>query len=174
MRHFPVKEPLPVGWHTAAELHQWRQRYDASAVIARSLCPCAIEWRQCYSSDLSRALATARAAYADPIVETSLLREIETAPFRTGALRLPIWLWRWMLHVAWRTSHASQRALRDDFLQRVRAVSDLLAAAQEDTLVVSHAGTMMYLRRELLLRGFRGPKFGIAEHAKVYVFERGK
>jgi hypothetical protein len=27
---------------------------------------------------------------------------------------------------------------------------------------------MMYLRKELLRRGFQGPRFGIAQHARVY------
>jgi hypothetical protein len=31
---------------------------------------------------------------------------------------------------------------------------------------------MMYLRRELIRRGFDGPKFGVADNARLYVFER--
>jgi hypothetical protein len=39
-------------------------------------------------------------------------------------------------------------------------------------LIVSHAGMMFYLRKELLRRGFYGPKFGIADNGRLYVFER--
>jgi len=41
-----------------------------------------------------------------------------------------------------------------------------------DTLVVSHAGVMLYLRKELLRRGFRGPSFRLAEPGRLYVLER--
>ena len=173
MRHFPVEESLPTGWNTAAQLHAWRQRYEAAGVIPKPVDVGAIPWRKCFSSDLKRAYITAQAAHAGEITQTPLLRELKAEPFRTGRLALPTRVWRIILHLAWLTSHPVQRASRDDFLQRVRAVSELLDAETEDTLVVSHAGTMMYLRKELLRRGFSGPKFGLAEHARVYVFERG-
>ena len=54
----------------------------------------------------------------------------------------------------------------------MQAIADMLDAERSDTLVVSHAGMMMYLRKELMRRGFRGPKFGVAEHARLYVYER--
>jgi broad specificity phosphatase PhoE len=172
MRHFPVVEPLPTGWRTAAELHEWRQRYDGGEVTAGIIELGAINWQKCYSSDLRRAYVTAQAAYTGEITQTPLLREIEVAPFGTGRLSMPVWVWRWMVRMAWLTSHESQRAARDDFRQRVQAVADMLDAEQNDTLVVSHAGMMMYLRRELLRRGFGGPKFRVADNARLYVFER--
>jgi broad specificity phosphatase PhoE len=172
MRHFRVQEPLPSGWRTAAQLHQWRQTYEASEVIPGPVDLGASPWLKCFSSDLRRAYVTAQAAHAGLITQTPLLREVEANPFRTGRLRLPIRVWRLILHLAWMTSHESQRAARDDFRQRILAATELLEAEQNDTLVVSHAGTMMYLRKELLRRGFRGPNFGIAEHARAYVFER--
>ena len=51
-------------------------------------------------------------------------------------------------------------------------MAEMIDSHQEDLLVVSHAGMMLYLRKELLRRGFCGPKFGMAEHARLYVFER--
>jgi broad specificity phosphatase PhoE len=172
MRHFAVEEPLPTGWRTAAQLHEWRQRYDASEPIAHPLEPGTILWHKCLSSDLKRAYMTAQKAYSGSITQTPLLREAEFSPFRTGRLQLPIRVWHWMLRAAWMTSHASQRQVRDDFRRRVKAVADLLHAEEGDTLVVSHAVMMMYLRRELLQRGFRGPEFTVADHARVYLFER--
>jgi broad specificity phosphatase PhoE len=70
------------------------------------------------------------------------------------------------------TGHRSQRAARDHFKRRVQAVADLAEAGEGDVLLVSHAGMMAYLRAELVRRGFRGPQFRIAEHARLYVFER--
>jgi broad specificity phosphatase PhoE len=132
----------------------------------------AIAWGCCISSDLARAVATAKAAFAGPVECTSLLREPEFLRFQTGRLRLPVWAWRCLMGLAWMTGHKSQRSCRDDFLGRVSAVADAIEGRNEDVLVVSHAGMMAYLSRELRRRGFHGPSFRIAVHAKLYVFER--
>jgi hypothetical protein len=87
-------------------------------------------------------------------------------------LRLPVGGWRLLLRLAWFTGHSSQRAARDEFHRRIKASADLLEQEPVDTLVVSHAGVMFFLRKELLRRGFTGPKFGLAAHARLYVFER--
>ena len=174
IRHFPVKLPLPRSWEwlTAEELERWGTAYDASDVETFPLDLGAVPWARCLSSDLKRARITAEAAQAAPVEPLPLLREAEILRFGTGSLRLPALAWRWTLRLAWLTGHRCQRAARDAFMVRVRAVADLLDEAQEDTLVVSHAGMMMFLRKELLKRGFRGPRFGIAKNAKLYVFER--
>jgi len=158
---------------TAADLEAWRQRYDSAAAQPNESKLDPAEWQRCYSSDVTRAFVTARALYPGEIVQTPLLREPDVAPFQTGRLRLPVWVWRWILRLAWVTGHRSQRASRDDFISRVRAVADLAESAEGgDVLLVSHAGMLAYLRRELVRRGYRGPKFRIAEHARLYVFER--
>ena len=172
LRHFPVTEPMPAGWMTAAQLHAWRQRYDRAAAQPTAVTLEPGSWARCYSSDLARAYATARAVFAGEVIQTPLLREADVAPFQTGQLLLPISLWRSALRFAWMTRHHSQRTARDDFKRRVQTVADLADSAHVDALFVSHAGMMAYLRRELIRRGFRGPKFRIAEHARLYVFER--
>jgi broad specificity phosphatase PhoE len=103
---------------------------------------------------------------------TPLLREFDFAQFRTGNLRLPLGAWQWVLRLAWMSGHGSQRAARDDFVQRVQAVAQMLDAETEPLLVVSHGGMMMHLAAELIRRGFAGPKLGVAEHAKLYLYER--
>ncbi|HRY51081.1 MAG TPA: histidine phosphatase family protein [Candidatus Paceibacterota bacterium] len=172
LRHFPVEHGMPSGWMTAAELRQWQIAYDASAVKVARVDVGDYPWKRCLSSDLHRAYVTAQAAFDGPIDRTPLLREAEPAQFNTGRLCLPIPVWRWLLRLAWMTSHRSQRAARDDFRNRVLQVAELLAKSPEDTLVVSHAGLMIYLRPELVRRGFQGPKFTLPEHVKLYVFEK--
>jgi hypothetical protein len=49
---------------------------------------------------------------------------------------------------------------------------EILAPDRRNTLVVSHAGVMMFLHRELLKQGFAGPRFKVAEHGRLYLFER--
>ena len=173
LRHFPVEQGLPSGWRTAAELHAWRHAYDASPAIIGTAELGATEWEECLTSDLGRTVATATAVFAGPVEKTALLREPELAQFETGDLRLPVWIWRWVLRLAWMSGHSSQRAGRDDFRARVKAVADLLEGGTRNVLVVSHAGMMAYLSAELRRRGFSGPKLRIAKHATLYVYEKG-
>lgn len=172
LRHFPVAQQLPVGWRTAADLRVWREGYDHAETLVGAFDLGGVAWQACISSDLNRTCVTARAVFNGPIVRTALLREPEFAPFQTGNLRLPVWTWRGLLQLSWLTGHKSQRACRDDFRRRVGAVADQLCAADQDTLVVSHAGMMAFLSRELRRRGFAGPKLRIAKHATAYVYEK--
>src|SRR6266496_3824982 len=55
VRHFPVSEPMPSGWMTAAHLHAWRRRYDCAGAQWEAVTQQAINWARCYSSDLKRA-----------------------------------------------------------------------------------------------------------------------
>jgi broad specificity phosphatase PhoE len=172
VRHFKVSEPMPSGWMTSDELQEWRERYDLAEVCPIPVAPEGANWHRCYASDLARAHKTAQALYSGEILAMPELREAEFGSFRTGRLRLPVLVWRWMLRLAWMTGHSSQSQFRDDFLTRVRVVADRIEGHGEDLLIVSHAGMMLYLRKELLRRGFCGPKFGIADHAKIYIFGR--
>jgi broad specificity phosphatase PhoE len=163
---------MPGGWMTAEHLLNWRVEYDASTAIAGPIDAGSEVWRRCLSSDMQRAYVTAKAAYSGEITQTPLLREPDMPNFQTGNLSLPVWIWEWVLRFAWITSHPSMRTARDEFMNRVKSVGDLLDRSAEDTLVVSHAGMMAYLRKDLIRRGFSGPKFKLAEHARLYVFER--
>src|SRR5262245_66227726 len=107
VRHFPVEQQFPRGWKTVAELNEWRRQYDASPVIPVPADVGSFGWPFCLSSDLDRAVATAKAVFAGPVEQTPLLREAEFAQFQTGRLRLPVWLWRWMLAVSWAAGDSS-------------------------------------------------------------------
>lgn len=172
VRHFPVTEPWPRGWVTSEELQRWRVRYDAAEPIVGPIDVSAVKWQRCFSSDLKRAYVTAQKAFSGTITQTPLLREVETLPCAPARWRLPLWGWRWVFRLAWLSGHKSQRPARDDLQRRIRELADLLEAEPVDTLVVSHAGVMIFLRKELVRRGFTGPKFGLAENARLYVFER--
>lgn len=172
VRHFPVAEPWPNGWVTSDDLRRWRERYEAAESIPGPIDVSTIAWQRCFSSDLKRAHVTARAAFAGTIIATRLLREVDVPALPTGRLRLPVWGWRLLLRLAWFSGHNSQRAARDEFLQPIEACADLLEQEPMNTLVVSHGGVMFFLRKELLRRGFTGPKFGLAEPARLYVLER--
>jgi broad specificity phosphatase PhoE len=171
-RHFPVRLSWPTGWPTAQELHDWRACYDAAPITPLPVADETEHWQGCLASDLPRALLTAAALFRGEITPLPELREAETVPMPTGPLRLPVRAWRLLYQMAWAFGFRSQKALRDDFHARIRTVADLIESRQANTLVVSHAGTMIYLRRELVRRGYQGPGFGIPEHGRVYVLER--
>ncbi len=172
LRHFPVQQPFPSGWRTSDDLQRWRVAYEASPVVLGNADLGSHAWSRCLSSDLKRAAATARTVFRGDVELTPLLREADFAPFQTGNLRLPVWLWHWVLRVTWATGHRSQRKCRDQFQKRVVEVADLLVSKGEETLVVSHAGMMIYLSAELRRRGFRGPSLRMPKHATLYVYER--
>lgn len=172
LRHFPVVEGFPSGWLTAAELHAWRTRYEVSSITPSPPDLDGVGWQVCIASDLTRARQTAAAVFPGSIQFTPLLREVEMAPFRTGPLRLPIHGWKWLYRFAWLSRHPSQRSCREDLNRRIQAITGLLLKAEQDTLVVSHAGVMHFLARELRRAGFTGPKFKVAEHARAYTFKR--
>jgi broad specificity phosphatase PhoE len=172
IRHFPVEQRFPSGWKTAADLDLWRRQYDASPMVVGQADLGSFQWSHCISSDTERAVATAKAVFPGPVEQTMLLRELEFAQFRTGNLRLPVWIWRWILRLSWATGHQSQRACRDEFRRRVVATADLVEAKTGDILVVSHAGMMAYLSAEFRRRGFLGPKLRMPKHATLYLYEK--
>ncbi|MCC7422231.1 MAG: histidine phosphatase family protein [Planctomycetaceae bacterium] len=172
LRHFPVEQAFPRGWLTSGDLLDWRDRYDLAATTAGPFDLGGIDWPMCLSSDSPRARITASTVFPGAFEHTPLLREPQFARFGQGKVRMPAWAWWWALRLAWLTGHSSQRACRDEFLGRVTAVADRLCQSDGDILVVSHAVMMGWLSRELRRRGFVGPKLRIAEHAKVYVYER--
>ena len=172
VRHFQVEQAFPSGWRTAGDLHMWRERYEASPAIVGPADLGALHWSECISSDLERAVGTARSVFNGPIEKTALLREAHFAQFETGNLRLPVWAWRWILRISWMTGHKSQRACRDEFRHRVVAAADLLERKRNDILVVSHAIMIVRLSVELRRRGFAGPKLKFPKHATLYVYEQ--
>ena len=172
LRHFPVEQDWPRGWRTSEELLAWLKSYDLAETYVGKFDLGNVDWATCISSDLPRARITANAVFPGEIEHTAMLREAQFALFKTGGLRLPVWTWRWVLRFTWMTGHKSQRACRDDFRGRVLAMADRLSGMDRDTLVVSHAGVMMYLSQELRRRGFAGPKLWMPKHAIVHIYQR--
>jgi broad specificity phosphatase PhoE len=173
IRHFEVTTPMPSGWLTSADLSRWLDDYNRADVIRKPLDLGGITWSKCLSSDLPRAYTTAQAAFTGTIQQMPELREAEFHPFATGGLRMPLLAWRMMLRLAWLSSHKSQHTAKTAFMTRLNFLStEVLAKTEENTLIVSHAGMIAFLRKELLKHGYSGPKCNIAENAKLYVFEK--
>jgi broad specificity phosphatase PhoE len=174
VRHLPVLDmSMPSGLLTARDLIDWRDKYDTANIVDARLDPHDIPWRRCFSSDLPRAIRTAQQLFDGPIEQTPLLREPHVAEFATGNLRLPATLWHWVLRASWMIGHSSQQEARDEFRGRMKEFeTSVLSSIDEDTLIVSHAGVMLFLREILTRLGFTGPQYRLAEHGKLYLFER--
>ena len=174
IRHFEVKKSFPSGWLSWEDLIKWREEDELSEVHAGEIDLGGIHWRHCFSSDMPRAYLTAQSVFpGGGISQLPELREPHVGNFRTGKLRLPYFLWKQLLRIAWMSSHSSQRAAKEAFMAKIRhIVAEVVLKAQEDTLIVSHAGVMMFLRKELVKLGYAGPGFKIAQNGRLYVFER--
>jgi broad specificity phosphatase PhoE len=173
IRHFEVVRGMPRGWLSAADIQTWQMEYDTAAVIEKPVLLGETQWERWVSSDVKRARETARAISNGPWEDVPELREPQVSILRTGSLRLPFPMWRWIFRWMWMTSHRSQQATKLALMRNVAyVVREILAPDHRNTLIVSHAGVMMFLRKELLGMGYLGPSFKVAEHGRLYLFER--
>ncbi len=172
VRHFKVTRGYPNKIVSAEELMKWLEEYDASDVEENNIDLCGIEWKKCYSSDLSRAEKTAQKAFNGDIVYLKELREIRFSPLFHSKIRLPLHLHLIFIRMAWLFNHKSQPQSKSDVMKLINATLDTILFEQEDVLIVGHGGMMMFMRKELIKRGFTGPKFNRPENGKVYVFEK--
>ncbi|MGD6831289.1 histidine phosphatase family protein [Sutcliffiella halmapala] len=172
IRHFKVTRGYPDNRVTAEELLKWVEEYDASEVEENDLDLKNIDWKRCYSSDLPRAVKTAEKAFKGDISFLKELREITVAPIFPPNRRLPLKLHLLSIRMAWLFNHKSQPVSKRELQKRISDTLDKILFSKENTLIVSHGGVMMLLRKELLRRGFRGPEFKIANNGELYLFEK--
>lgn len=171
LRHFKVTLGYPAKFVTSQELLSWQQEYNESSIEEVGIDHQGQKWSKCYSSDLPRAKTTAYKAYDGDIIFLEELREISIYPVIPSDLRLPLWLHVSLIRIAWFFGHKSQRESKQEVIARINKVLDQAMELGEDVLIVGHGGIMMFLRKEMLKRGFKGPKFNKPENALVYIFD---
>ncbi|WP_063915596.1 histidine phosphatase family protein [Paenibacillus elgii] len=172
VRHYKVKKDYPSQFLISArELDQWFAEYDESDIELGRTDLGGIEWNRCYASDMSRAVHTAEHIYEGEITQWKMLREVPPPSFRTK-VRLPLMVWAILIKTSWFTAPRSMPESMADIRKRADAVLDEIFRQDDgNVLIVSHAALMMTMRKALLARGFRGPKFGTPENGKLYLFE---
>lgn len=174
VRHFKVsmKYPSRRKFVTQSEVMEWFEKYDRAEIEKAKTDLMGIRWDKCYSSDLPRASATAKLIYNGPIIETEVLRELRLHPIFKRDVSLPFFLWPIVIRIAWFLNHKSQIKHKLESLKRVEDfITDILSQKLENILIVSHGAIMLYLRKELLKQGFKGPKFKMPQNGLLYVFE---
>jgi broad specificity phosphatase PhoE len=134
----------------------------------------AVAWQSCRSSDLPRALFTARMLFQGPIEPTPALREVPFAPVTSSPVKLPLIGWQMLSRAGWFFDHASQPEGRTQTRARVRSFLADLARTQGEgrVLLVTHGFLMQMLQAELHRSGFKGRLPWRPRFARVYVFER--
>ncbi|GAM13534.1 MULTISPECIES: histidine phosphatase family protein [Bacillaceae] len=172
LRHFKVTLGYPSKLVTSQELLIWQQEYNESKIEEVDIDHQGQKWSKCYSSDLERAKITASRAFEGNIIFLEDLREMSLYPVIHTEMRLPLWLHVTLIRLAWFLGHKSQKESKKEVVSRINRVLDEAINHGEDLLIVGHGGIMMFMRKELLKRGFSGPKFNRPENAKVYIFEK--
>lgn len=172
LRHFKVTLGYPNKLVTSQELLNWQKEYNQSQVEEVEIHHQDEKWVKCYSSDLERAKLTAFKAFEGEIIFLEDLREMTLYPVIHTEFRLPLWLHVTLIRIAWLLGHKSQKESKQEVIKRINRVLDQALAHGEDILIVGHGGIMMFMRKELLKRGFSGPKFNRAENARVYIFNK--
>lgn len=172
IRHFRVNKEQPRVLVTSAEVGQWLTEYDTAEVHLGEVDLGGIDWKRCYTSDLPRALTTARQIFHGEIQIRKELREIPAHVHQKSRLKLPFLFWAAIGRAGWFLNLKGHEAANQAVKVRVSKVLDEILQSDEDVLIVSHAALMRNLARELRRRGFRGPNFGMATNGKLYLFER--
>ncbi|MEH7390832.1 histidine phosphatase family protein [Bacillus sp. JJ1503] len=174
VRHFKVKDAIPEKtWMTPAELSKWFEDYDLSDIEKGETDLQNLEWETCYSSDLSRAEKTAHAIFVGKIIKTEKLREVKAYPIIQANIKLPYQLWAVFVRLAWLFNHPSQKDSVKAVKERINLFLDeVFSAGNEHVLIVSHGALMIFMRKELLKRGFKGPKISHPKNGILYVFEK--
>lgn len=172
IRHFQVTSGYPKKMITSAELLKWESEYNESEVEENEVDLLNICWEKCFSSDLSRARVTAEKCFNGTIIYTEELREVALSPFFRTNRRLPLFIHILSIRFAWFFNHNSQLEKKSEVVNRINRVLDYALSSGDNVLIVSHGGIMMYMRKELKRRGFKGPKFRRPENGVIYAFEK--
>ena len=175
VRHFKVDYQYPSNFKliTGTEFKQCLHEYTMSNIKNCIVSPNLIKWDKCYSSDLFRAVKTAQKLFNGQIIKTQNLRELDIFPTTNRNIKLPFLLWLILGRIAWMLSHKSQLESKQIFKERInRILEEIIFKEDNDILIVSHGFLMMFLRKELLSQGFKGPHFISADNGKIYVFEK--
>lgn len=170
VRHFKVKKQLPKNiFVTSTDLKQWFDEYDIAEIEESEVNLNEVMWKRCFASDLPRAIKTAEKIYSGNIITMKELRELQLKLPLEKELKLPFLFWAILIKLGFLTPR--------EYIKNVKKqigtfLDEKLLTYNEDILIVSHGGLMIYLREGLMKRGFRGPKFKIPENGQLYIFEK--
>jgi broad specificity phosphatase PhoE len=173
MRHLKTTQRYMTDQRMNSEEYAaWLKAYDASGIIPGPVDLRGVDWEVCFSSDLPRALETAKLVYPGEIIVTPLLREVTIGPFLHTRRRLPFIFWEIANRYGWSQDRATQPETRPQTQRRARQFIEMVMEQHtQNILAVTHGGFMWELRHELEQHGFTGDHFRLAENGQVYIYE---
>lgn len=176
VRHYKVSKGFPRN-HLAVgpeELVKWFAEYDEAEIEEGVTDLGGIQWDRCCCSDMPRAVKTAKKIFGESIQPMKELREVPHPHFdMISKRRYPFLWWAILTRLSWHFNQEAQREKKEDVQKRIQGVLDrILLDGDGNVLIVSHAALMMEMRKELLSRGFKGPKFRTPANGALYVFEK--
>jgi hypothetical protein len=172
VRHFKVKHNFPdKTLLSKADVIKWFEDYDVAGVEFKEVYLNDINWKQCYSSPLDRALNTARHIYQGEVTTVTALRELDILHRLPNRMKLPFMVWGILV---WINSILPNRHTSEFRNGIITFIDRQLSISQSDDtiLIVSHWFVMRIIRKELLKRGLSGGKFKSDDYGVLYVFER--
>ncbi|QRG70258.1 histidine phosphatase family protein [Brevibacillus choshinensis] len=170
VRHFKVKQEFPKGVLSGRELREWFEAYDLAEIEKGETDLHNIEWDHCFASEMPRAMQTAQNIFKGPIRMMAELVEVP-APVFGENMKLPFMIWGILIRLSWIFNKKTRSDIEQAKGRIHRVLDEVIALEEGNVLIVSHSALMMFMRKELLKRGFRGPSFKHADNGKLYVFE---
>lgn len=171
IRHFPVKKEFLKGRVKQSEVLQWFHEYNEAPVEQMEAATLG-QWKKCYSSQLSRAVATAETIFEGKVEAIEWLNEPFPSPIFKRDIKLPFLLWALLFRLAIISNHSSQVDNKRAIQSQIERVLNQLLREEDDILIVGHAFTMEILSALLLQKGFRGKRLSRPKHGILYVFEK--
>ncbi|RLQ94326.1 histidine phosphatase family protein [Falsibacillus albus] len=174
VRHFKVLHDQPQNKMVSQEdIMAWFAEYDQAEVKKGEVHLGDVKWECCYSSDLPRAVTTAEALFDGRIIQEPAIREIKMYPLFKRNVKLPFWGWAILLRIAWLLHHHSQLERKPLIIQRINVFLDELEnSLHEQILIVGHGAMMIYMQKELSMRGYRGPAIRNPKNGRLYLYEK--
>ncbi len=171
VRHFKVNCPHKA-FMTSEEFRVWSEKYEHAGVFKKQVNMAGIHWDICYSSDLERAVTTAKEVYSGNIYLDHLLREVDNAPFiNTSRIHLPFFMWHFFGRLAWFFKSKSQPESIGDTRRRVRTFIRNIDWDKDNVLIVSHGFLIFNLIYELFRLGFTGKELRHVKNGFLYIYE---
>lgn len=172
VRHFKVNCDVNT-FMTSNDFEEWVKKYDNSDVIENKFEVLEnINWNKCFSSDLLRAIKTAKTIFKGEIIESRLLREVPMSSIFKTNLKLPYVFWCITSRLAWILKHKSQSESKVDTERRVNAfLNSIDKYSNDNILIVCHGFYMHTFQKELKRRGFSGKSVKRPRNGTLYLYK---
>ncbi|MBN1301923.1 MAG: histidine phosphatase family protein [Melioribacteraceae bacterium] len=171
IRHFKVDAPAYTKFLSASEFSDSQKKYHECDVIEQKVDLDKIDWQVCYSSTLTRAMATAKSIYNGRVVFTEELVEVEASPVFNYGCKLSFNTWHVLARLAWLFGSATQYETRRQTKQRCNKLYSILKeSGYQNILIVSHGFFLRELANFLIKKGYKGKIDYAPKNAKLYIF----